>query len=570
MALTPLTVTRRNVVALDFTSTTLIPGTTGTVAYNYSGNQPYPQIVSSGGDGDLGIADGGTADRHTRLYINGDGVEFGIYYEFAQRGGGYGGGPRVALSRDETEFVITNNTTPAPPATGRTHRTVPADIDQFMLSVSRLPPDGSLSYPTGYEGIQGGGDAYYPVYNIGGVNDQWANLAVKFADSEFRLFKMSDGSEYRAFASDADFFHNCIQMVTLSDENFNYSLLTAEPLTSSGNTLYMSKWTAEDPLDPLAFTNYALTLSDAADDAILQAAADYDFGDLFHMRGNYENFWLAIIQNDTFPLTEMTVFVFAKDFTWYDRLDITTNGDINFGTYWLDNNCNHFIVGTHQTESGEAFQMVHHCLESEEVEDEDTHIRVWPFSLDGHDYAVFRLGTPLSLIYDLTTDQWARWYTPDIERWRPHVGQNWSGMGPVTWARGFGSDVVCGDDREGVLYILDPTAGRDDDVTTGTPTEFTRRVTGLVQANGRESKGIGAVTLDIAKGDPSQTGATITLRTSADGGHNFLNHGSHTIVASEWGAVIEWRALGQIRAPGRIFEISDNGATVRISSADMR
>src|SRR5512139_1988490 len=109
MALTPLTVTRRNVLTLDFTATTLIPNTSGTVAYNYCGNEPYPHIVASGGDGDVPISSGGTGDLHTDLFINGSSEEFGIYYNVLTRDGGYGDGARCALSRDNTAFIITND-----------------------------------------------------------------------------------------------------------------------------------------------------------------------------------------------------------------------------------------------------------------------------------------------------------------------------------------------------------------------------------------------------------------------------------------------------------------------------
>lgn len=202
--------------------------------------------------------------------------------------------------------------------------------------------------------------------------------------------------------------------------------------------------------------------------------------------------------------------------------------------------------------------------------DEDIRLRVWPYSLDGHDYAVFRLGPSESLVYDLATGQWAEWRSPDRSNWRAHIGQNWIGMSADTFARGFGSDVVCGDDTEGVLWILDPTAGQDDDPTTGDPVPFTRTVTGGVSLASRETVPCGAVQVGLSLGNPALTGATISLRTSDNAGHSWTSHGSITVAADDHTAVIEWRALGQMKQPGRVFEISDNGAAVRISGADMR
>jgi hypothetical protein len=197
-------------------------------------------------------------------------------------------------------------------------------------------------------------------------------------------------------------------------------------------------------------------------------------------------------------------------------------------------------------------------------------LRVWGFSLDGHDHIVFRLGPSESLVYDPTTGKWAHWASPNRENWRAHVGQNWVGMSADTIANGFGSDVVAGDDVSGTLYILSPTAGRDDDPTTGEPIAFNRKIIGGLSVSGRDVLSCGAVTLDLSVGAPVGDGAVITLRTSDDFGHNFTSHGSLIVAADDFGQVVEWRSLGLIRAPGRVFEISDNGAAVRISAANMR
>lgn len=199
--------------------------------------------------------------------------------------------------------------------------------------------------------------------------------------------------------------------------------------------------------------------------------------------------------------------------------------------------------------------------------DQDVTQRVWPFSLDGHDYAVFRLGPSETLVFDLTTKKWAEWQSPDRTNWRAHIGQNWIGM---TESIGFGSDVVAGDDHYGVLWILDPTAGQDDHPISGDPVQYQRKVTGGLTVSGRDTTKCGAVTLSLSVGAPIDASATITLRTSDDFGHSWRDHGSQTLVAGQFGTVVEWRALGLIKAPGRIFEIIDNGAAVRVNAADMR
>lgn len=202
--------------------------------------------------------------------------------------------------------------------------------------------------------------------------------------------------------------------------------------------------------------------------------------------------------------------------------------------------------------------------------DDDVALRVWGYSLDGHDYYVLRVGGSETLTFDLTTNTWAHWASPEVETWRAHVGQNWAGMSTATLALNFGSDVVAGDDTAGQLWILDPTAGMDDDPTTGTPTAFDRKVTGEISMSGRNVLAVGAVTLDLSIGNPTETGSTITLRTSDDAAHNWATHDVITVTAANYSAVVEWRGLGQIKAPGRIFEFVDNGAAVRISAANLR
>src|SRR4249919_82885 len=201
--------------------------------------------------------------------------------------------------------------------------------------------------------------------------------------------------------------------------------------------------------------------------------------------------------------------------------------------------------------------------------DYSVRLRSWGYVLDGHAYAVFRLGPTETLVYDLTTNQWASWASPGRDNWRVHCGQNWIGMSTDTLANGFGSDVVVGDDASNALYILDPTSGRDDRSTTGSDL-FDRTAMGLITIDGREVLNCGAVTLSLSVGNPSQTGADITLYTSDDGGQSWTDHGSNVIVAGEYSAVVEWRALGLGRAPGRLFKFVDNGAATRISAADLR
>jgi hypothetical protein len=200
------------------------------------------------------------------------------------------------------------------------------------------------------------------------------------------------------------------------------------------------------------------------------------------------------------------------------------------------------------------------------VTDDTLTIRCWPFSLDDHDFGVFRLGPSSTLVFDLKTRQWSHWASPNRDNWRAHIGTNWVGM--TETLGNFATDVVAGDDVTGTLWIVDPTYGQDDNTDTGA-LPFTRMVIGGLALDGRDTAPCGAVQLTASLGNPALTGSAITLRTSDDLGHSYANHGSVTIAAGSFDQVVEWRSLGLMRQPGRIFELSDNGIA-RIGRLSLR
>lgn len=197
-------------------------------------------------------------------------------------------------------------------------------------------------------------------------------------------------------------------------------------------------------------------------------------------------------------------------------------------------------------------------------------LNAWGFSLDGHDFYVVRLGQDSTVVYDLTTGQWADWASPDSANWRASVGINWLGMSADSLTTDAETSIVAGDDTLGVLWTLDPSIGYDEDPTTTDPVDFERKVIGGIVMRLRESQKVGAAYLSMDLGDPQMADATIKLETSDDFGHTWTDHGSITVTPDDFNQEIVWRALGLIKAPGRIFRITDNGASVRIDSLDIR
>ncbi len=202
---------------------------------------------------------------------------------------------------------------------------------------------------------------------------------------------------------------------------------------------------------------------------------------------------------------------------------------------------------------------------------EQPHVRAWTFSLDGHDFYVLRLGTLSTVVLDLATGQWAEWLGHSLPYWRAVKGMNWLGMGPDTANRLYGTNIVAGDDRSGTLWMLDPTAGVDDGPTEDSEqASFERAETALVPMRMRDTQSCAGIYVNISLGAPAITGASITLRYSDDWGQSFQSAGTITIEADNYNQEIAFRSLGLIRAPGRVFELIDDGAAIRINDVEMR
>jgi len=197
-------------------------------------------------------------------------------------------------------------------------------------------------------------------------------------------------------------------------------------------------------------------------------------------------------------------------------------------------------------------------------------LRVWTYSLDGHDYYVLRLGDSLTLIYDTYSEQWMDWQSGDLTFWRANYGINW--VGGEALAAVYNSNVVVGDDTFGLLWFLDPQLPYDqnpNDEAENQEVYFTRITMGQVPIKGRQVLPCYATWLTTDMGNPAYTGAGVTLSTSDDAGQTFDDHGLVTVTAGDHSPQLSWYSLGQIGAPGRLFKIVDDGAIARIDGLEM-
>jgi hypothetical protein len=200
-------------------------------------------------------------------------------------------------------------------------------------------------------------------------------------------------------------------------------------------------------------------------------------------------------------------------------------------------------------------------------------IRVFTFTMDGHDFYVLRLGDIATLVYDTYSKQWVEWNGSNLPFWRVHTGMNW--LGGQLFSTEYGSDVVVGDDTYGLLWFLDPRLAWDespDIESSAQQIPFDRIVTGQTLASGRQYLPCYVLFVD---GDNYGLTADdfvpeIVLEYSDDQGRNFIT--SDTLGVETDTTVdnpYSWYSLGQIASPGRIFRITDNGVFARVDSMSM-
>ena len=196
-------------------------------------------------------------------------------------------------------------------------------------------------------------------------------------------------------------------------------------------------------------------------------------------------------------------------------------------------------------------------------------VRAWGFHLDAHDFYVLRLGQTQTIVVDLTTGQASVWKSPDSDVLFAHRGINWRGLDAAQAQGGAGSNVVAGSDRSGMLWFLDPDSIEDSHPYFDTESAFTRVIVGGVTLRGREAVQCNAISI---ASDPAFTDAltSASLRISDDQGRSWKDMGTVDTTGDSQDGVIEWRALGQIRAPGRVFELTDTGALKRVNGLDLR
>jgi len=192
------------------------------------------------------------------------------------------------------------------------------------------------------------------------------------------------------------------------------------------------------------------------------------------------------------------------------------------------------------------------------------------FSLDGHDFYVLRLGANETLVYDLTTGSWASWDSAQRNVLQANSGFNWASVLGSLDPNAPSTNVIMGDDTFSTLWTMTTDSGADSGPFEGdTARPFSRAVLGGIPLRDRASPRCNAATLTGSIGDPAMVTTTITMRYSDDNGRTYTNAGTVVVLPNDFLKEVRWRSLGLMRAPGRLFEIVDSGATVRIDGLDV-
>lgn len=177
--------------------------------------------------------------------------------------------------------------------------------------------------------------------------------------------------------------------------------------------------------------------------------------------------------------------------------------------------------------------------------------RAWSYNLDGHAFYVLDLGVEGTFVFDDTTGQWSQFQTAGYGVWNMVNGHEW------------GLYVVGGDALYPVVWALKPDGFLDEDWR---PVEH--KVNGALPSRSRDGVPLDAFFVNASVGQVGEDGALLQLRWSDDNGKTWSDYQEIALEENNFSQNLAWRSLGQISAPGRIFEIRDVGGLIRLDDAN--
>lgn len=179
-------------------------------------------------------------------------------------------------------------------------------------------------------------------------------------------------------------------------------------------------------------------------------------------------------------------------------------------------------------------------------------LRAWPLVQDDHVFYGLQLGSAGTIVFDRLTGQWTNWLSPDFTYFRVNDMVDWEGF-----------NLGC-DTESGIIWKVDPVGRLDNDDTFITST-----VTGQATVRMRRIVPCYMAEVAVSEASPATTGTSIQLRTSDDGGASFIDHGTVDGQALGTSTLFRFYGLGTMSAPGRVFQIVNNGYARRLDGLDI-
>jgi hypothetical protein len=178
--------------------------------------------------------------------------------------------------------------------------------------------------------------------------------------------------------------------------------------------------------------------------------------------------------------------------------------------------------------------------------------RAWTFTLDGHTFYVLDLGAEGTWVYDKTTQTWSQWYTDTYVQWNVANGCMW------------GTRIVGGDLASSNVYEVAASNVQDYGAV-----DIPHCVTGGIVTRSRDGFSLDALLLSASRGELGEVaGTTLNMRFSDDNGETWSDYFPISLVNADYSQDLRWASLGNFQAPGRVFEISDDGGPISLDGLD--
>lgn len=177
--------------------------------------------------------------------------------------------------------------------------------------------------------------------------------------------------------------------------------------------------------------------------------------------------------------------------------------------------------------------------------------RAWTFDFDGHQFYVLDLGAEGTYVFDLTTGAWCEFETQGYDAWNMRSGIKWNHR------------YVALDAVNPIVWEVDPASQTDEEWK-----EIEHALTAMIQFRHRKARRNDALRVTASVGQLGAADATLRMRFSDDRGQTWSDYYEITMEDDAFTQELAFRSLGSIKAPGRVFELSDTSGTIRVDGAD--